>query len=189
MIDYQKVIDYYYPEETMPELREILVKHSRYVAELAAKVCEAHPELKADKDFVYAAAMLHDIGIVRCDATGIHCYGAEPYLCHGVIGAQMIQETGMLDADDACAVARVCARHTGTGLTAENIRERKLPLPEEDLVPETVEEQIICYADKFFSKTHLDYHKSYEQALHSLEKFGEHGVKVFSEWHKRFHVE
>jgi len=95
----------------------------------------------------------------------------------------------MLDADDACAVARVCARHTGTGLTAENIRERKLPLPEEDLVPETVEEQIICYADKFFSKTHLDYHKSYEQALHSLEKFGEHGVKVFSEWHKRFHVE
>jgi len=44
MIDYQKVIDYYYPEETMPELREILVKHSRYVAELAAKVCEAHPD-------------------------------------------------------------------------------------------------------------------------------------------------
>lgn len=188
MIDYQRIIDKFYPESENPELRRILITHSKYVAELALKVCEKHPELSVDKDFVYAAAMLHDIGIVRCDATGIYCYGKEPYLCHGVIGAQMIHEVEGLSAQETQALARVCARHTGTGLTVENIRERQLPLPEENLVPETLEEKIICYADKFFSKTHLDEQKTYEQALASLSKFGEDGLRIFSQWHDMFKV-
>jgi uncharacterized protein len=54
------------------------------------------------------------------------------------------------------------------------------------LEPETWEEKIICYADKFFSKTKLDREKTYEEARQSLLKFGEEGVKKFEEWHKRF---
>ncbi len=179
MYNYQEIIDKYYPEKENPELRHILLVHSKCVADLALKICQAHPELNADADFVYAAAMLHDIGIVRCDAEGIHCFGKEPYLCHGVIGAEMVDDE---------RIARVCARHTGTGLTAQNIRERQLPLPEQDLMPETIEEQIICYADKFFSKTHLDKQKTYEQALNSLVKFGEEGVLKFKRWHEMFGV-
>ena len=152
---------------------------------MALSVCRAHPELGADEEFVYAAAMLHDIGIVRCDAPGIHCHGTEPYLCHGIIGAQMLQDYSL----ELAAYARVCARHTGTGLTAKSIREQHLPLPEHDLTPEAIEEQIICYADKFFSKTRLDRCKTYEQALHSLAKFGEDGLQVFAKWHERFMIE
>ena len=152
---------------------------------MAISVCRAHPELGADEDFVYAAAMLHDIGITRCDAPGIHCHGTEHYLCHGVIGAQMLLDYSA----DLEAYARVCARHTGTGLTAKSIREQNLPLPELDLTPQTVEEQIICYADKFFSKTHLDRCKTYEQAVRSLTKFGEDGLKIFAEWHEQFLIE
>ena len=52
--------------------------------------------------------------------------------------------------------------------------------------PETLEEQIICYADKFYSKTRLLEEKTYEAALASLRKFGENGPAVFEEWKHRF---
>ena len=182
MMHYQNIIDFFYPQGENDELRHILLTHSRSVAELAIKICKAHPELHADEDFVYAAAMLHDIGIVRCDAPGIHCHGTEHYLRHGVVGAQMLLEY----SPDLGDYARVCARHTGTGLTEKSIREQNLPLPPQDLRPETIEEQIICYADKFFSKTHLDRQKTYEQALRSLERFGKDGLMVFKQWHERF---
>lgn len=38
--------------------------------------------------------------------------------------------------------------------------------------PETIEEKLICYADKFYSKTHLDREKTIEQAERSLARFG-----------------
>ena len=75
MIDYNSIIDFFYKEGENPELRNILLKHSRCVADLALKVCQCHRELGADEDFVYGAAMLHDIGIIKCDAPGIYCFG------------------------------------------------------------------------------------------------------------------
>ena len=173
MIDYQAIIDHYYPEAEVPELRNILITHSKQVADKAVSIVDAHPELDADRDFVYAAAMLHDIGIIRCNAPGIHCYGTEPYIRHGVIGGKMV-ESLKLEVDRAEDVARICARHTGTGLPG--------------LEPETTEEQIICYADKFFSKTKLDREKTFDEACRSLLKFGEEGVKKFDAWHQRFSV-
>ena len=68
--------------------------------------------------------------------------------------------------------ARVCERHTGTGITLAMIEERGLPLPHRDFMPETLEEQLICYADKFYSKTKLDKEKSVEKenrAFRSME--------------------
>ena len=49
-----------------------------------------------------------------------------------------------------------------------------------------MEEKVICYADKFFSKTHLDREKTIQQAEKSLVKFGEEGVLRFKEWEKMF---
>lgn len=82
--------------------------------------------------------------------------------------------------------ARVCERHTGAGVTREQIINQHLPLPEQDFLPETMEEKVICYADKFFSKTHLDKEKTVEQAERSLAKFGEEGVLRFREWEQIF---
>ena len=52
--------------------------------------------------------------------------------------------------------------------------------------PETLEEQLICYADKFYSKSHPDQEKTVEQAVQSLRKFGEEGVVRFLAWVKQF---
>ena len=177
-MDYQVIINKYYPEDN--ELRHILLVHSRAVADKALTIADRHPELSLDRQFIEEAAMLHDIGIVRCNAPGIQCFGTEPYICHGRIGAEMLRAEGFPRH------ARVCERHTGAGITRSQIITQKLPLPQQDFLPETMEEKVICYADKFFSKSHLDEEKTIEQAIASLSKFGEEGVARFREWVKMF---
>ena len=177
-MNYQAIIDKYYPTEN--ELKHILMVHSRQVTDKALDIVDRHPELDADREFVEEAAMLHDIGIFRCDAAGIQCFGTEPYICHGTIGADLLRAEGFPRH------ARVCERHTGAGLSLQEIIVQNLPVPHHDLLPETIEEQIICYADKFFSKTKLNQEKTLEQAVRSLIKFGDEGVSRFVKWSEIF---
>ena len=177
-MNYQAIIDKYYPEDN--ELRHILMVHSRQVAEKALFIVDHHPELQADRSFVEESAMLHDIGIFQCDAPGIQCFGTEPYICHGTLGAEILR------SEEFPRHARVCERHTGAGLSLQDIIRQNLPIPHRDLLPETIEEQIICYADKFFSKTKLTQEKTLEQAIHSLSKFGTEGVDRFVKWSNMF---
>lgn len=176
-MNYQEIIDKYYPDN---ELKRILLTHSRQVAIRAIEIVDRHPELSADRLFVEEAAMLHDIGIIRCNAPGIQCFGTEPYICHGTIGAEMLRAEGFP------LHARVCERHTGAGLSLDEIIAQNLPVPHRDLKPESIEEQIICYADKFFSKTRLNQEKTLEQAIRSLSKFGDEGVARFVKWSELF---
>src|SRR5574344_1799495 len=120
-MDFQSIIDKYYPEDKQL-LRDILIKHSTLVMKRAVSICDANPSLCINRDFVIEAAMLHDIGIFECDAPGIECYGDKPYLCHGYIGAQLLRKEGYPDH------ARVCERHTGAGLTKDEICANNLPL-------------------------------------------------------------
>lgn len=178
IMDYLSIINKFYPTDN--ELRHILLVHSRSVADKSLAIAAHHPELKLDCAFLEEAAMLHDIGIFKCDAAGIQCFGTEPYICHGRIGAELLRSEGFPRH------ARVCERHTGAGITKAQIIAQNLPLPQQDFLPETMEEKVICYADKFFSKTHLDREKTIEQAEKSLSKFGEEGVLRFREWEKCF---
>lgn len=173
-MDYEQIIDLYYYEDAT--LRRILVEHSMCVARRALRIADNHPELPLDRSFLIEASMLHDIGIIRCDAPGIHCFGTEPYICHGIMGAEMLRALGLERH------ARVCERHTGAGITMDDILAQDLPLPLRDYLPETLEEQVICYADKFYSKSHLEREKTIEQAMYSLAKFGKAGVERFREW-------
>ncbi len=175
MMDYQAIIDQYYPSEN--ELRRILLTHSRQVADRCLLIARKHPELRLDTEFLEEAAMLHDIGIYQCDAPGIQCFGTEPYICHGVIGGRLLREKGLVRH------AQVCERHTGTGISREQIKAQGLPLPPDgQYEPDTLEEQVVCYADKFYSKTNLDQERTVEQTARSLERFGEAGLRKFFHW-------
>ncbi len=173
------VIEQFYSKDG--ELYNILVTHSKQVADHAVNVLKLHPEIEADSHFVYRAAMLHDIGIIKTDATGICCHGTYPYICHGYLGADMLRSIGLQQ------YALVAERHTGTGLTSEYIKEAKLPLPTGRIyTPMSIEEQLICYSDKFYSKTKLHTCRSVEQVEKSLSKWGEETVAKFKEWHHIF---
>lgn len=177
-MDYAKIIYKYYPEDN--GLRRLLIRHSRDVADKALAIADRHPELSLDRELLEAGAMLHDIGIFMTYAPGILCLGKDPYIRHGYDGAELMRHEGYPQ------LARICERHTGTGLTRAQIEEQRLPLPDMDFQPETLEEQVICYADKFFSKSHPERVRTVEQAAKSLEKFGEEGVAKFRKWADMF---
>lgn len=172
------IIKKYYPESS--EVYHILTVHSRSVADKALEIARRHPELNLDLTFIEEAAMLHDIGIFKCDADGIDCHGEAPYICHGYLGADLMRAEGYPRH------ALVCERHTGTGLSLRMIEEQNLPVPHRDMRPVSWEEQIICFADKFFSKTKLDKEKSPEKIHKSLSKYGEETVSQFDTWCKLF---
>ena len=172
------VIDKYYSDN--PPLKSLLLLHSTLVARKALAIVDSHPDLGADRGFVEEAAMLHDIGIFLTDAAPIHCFGKFHYLCHGYLGADLLRGEGLPRH------ALVAERHTGTGLTLKQILERDLPLPHRDMAPVSIEEKIVCFADKFFSKTRPEEEKTVEQAENSLAKFGQEGVEIFSGWCRMF---
>lgn len=179
MVDVMEIIRYYYPVNT--PLRQLLLKHSMQVREKACFLldvcCPEDLRASVDRTVIENGAMLHDIGIGHCHAPSILCNGKEHYLCHGVIGGIMLR-----DYDPALEVyARICERHTGSGLTSEDIRKQNLPLPVQDFLPETPEEKLICFADKFFSKSGDMQEKSFDRVRESQAKFGDDALRRFDE--------
>ena len=177
-MNYMEIIDRYYKDNT--DLRGILIRHGEDVARKALDVAQRHPSLGADRGFVLEAAMLHDIGIFKTNAPGIHCFGSEPYLNHGILGADLLRNEGLPRH------ALVCERHTGAGLTKKEIIVQRLPLPPVDFMPVSLEEQVICFADCFFSKTKPDKEKSVESIRKKMKKYGSRSLKQFDVWCEMF---
>lgn len=175
-----EIINKYYPEGT--RLRDIYMRHCRQVADLALEINAAR-RLGLDADTVETAAMLHDIGIFLTDADGIDCHGTEPYIRHGILGATLLRREGMPEE-----IARVAERHTGAGITPDDIVSMKLPLPEGDYMPETLLERLVCYADKFYSKTRLDGAKSLGSVRRSMERHSTATLARFERLHDEFHI-
>ena len=177
-MDALSIINKYYSEKN--DCKDILITHSKSVADKAIQIANNHPELNLDKDFLYEAAMLHDIGIIFTNASGIYCFGESPYICHGILGAELLRKEGYPKH------ALVCERHTGAGITMQNIVDNNLPIPHRDMLPLSLEEQVICFADKFFSKTKLQNEKTVEKARKSLLKFGDDGIEMIDRWCREF---
>ena len=182
MIDYEAIISKYCAGN--PELQQNLLAHSRQVADRALAILRLHPEWVeqglVDPVFVEEAAMLHDIGVVLCDAPKIHCVGTHAYIEHGYLGAEILRKEGLLKHAD------VAERHTGTGITMEQIMREQLPIPLQDYTPRTLEERLICYADKFYSKTRLGEDKPMAKIRQHLWKYGSDTVFRFDEMQQFF---
>lgn len=172
-MDVQAVFNKYYQPGT--PLYQSVWSHSRLVAEKALQLAKAHPELNLDLDFVYEAAMLHDIGVFLTHAPSIYCMGDKPYICHGILGAELMR------ADGYPRHALVCERHTGTGLTVDDIIAQNLPLPHRDLCPVSLEEKLVCLADKFYSKSNPDREKPLDKVRQSMARYGEDSLRRFDE--------
>ena len=158
------IINKYYPEGT--PLRDIYMRHATSVADLAEELRAAHaPHL--DPDQVRSAAMLHDIGIFLTSAPDIHCNGSHPYIKHGPLGAELLRREGAPEW-----AARVAERPTGVGIG--------------ELVPETILEQLICYADKFYSKSGTMQRKTLADVEKSIARFGNENLEKFRILHAKF---
>ena len=187
-IDPDAVIRYFYPEDT--PLRRLLLRHSAQVRDKAFAIL-ANPACQPpglDRGLVDAGAMLHDVGILQCHAPSILCTGTRPYIAHGIIGAEMLRTYGQTHGVDMERFARICERHTGAGITAEEVRTQGLAIPVRDYLPETPEEKLVCLADKFFSKSGDMREKPLDAVRRSLEKFGPETIARFDSLLRLFGV-
>jgi uncharacterized protein len=164
------------------EALEAVVGHGRAVAGLSLAVCRLEGLSGDECDFVRQAALLHDIGVCRVDAPWIGVHGEHPYIMHGVLGREILEAEGLPRH------ALVCERHIGVGLTAGDIVSQRLPLPVRDMSPTTLAEEIICFADLFFSKKpgKLDLRASPDRVREKLAPFGNHKIQIFDRWMGRF---
>jgi len=175
------LLNKYYPEGT--STHDLLLAHSRAVASKAVQTArQVSTSLPLDLAFIEEAALLHDIGICFTAAPSLGCRGELPYLAHGYKGRELLEAEGLPRH------ALVCDRHIGVGISAAEIRLQRLPLPERDLVPVSLEEAIVTYADLFFSKdpASVTIEKPVERVRAGLARFGAEKVAIFDRWHARF---
>lgn len=166
-----------------PQLRRIVTIHSKMVAKKALSIAEEKKLPLEDKE-IYIAAMLHDIGVVKCKANDIYAFGELPYLQHGIEGKKILEAHGLHK------YANICETHTGTGLSSKEIKKNKLPLPIKDMLPKTLLEKLICYADKFYSKSgDLTKEKTIENVIVQMKKYGEESLKRFMDMHVLFNTD
>jgi putative nucleotidyltransferase with HDIG domain len=105
-------------------------KHCYAVANAAKTVGDAFKShRKLDLDFLYAAALLHDIGR----------YATHDPILHGVEGYNLLIKHGQEE------LAFVCASHVLFGLDAKEAAQAGLPA--RDFIPRTIEEQLVPLMD------------------------------------------
>ena len=86
-----------------------------------------------DLDLLGEGAILHDIGRTKTHSAA-----------HGYVGAQILREKGFREE-----VALIVERHVGGGIGEEEAP--LLGLPRKNYIPQSLEEKIVCYADKLAS--------------------------------------
>jgi uncharacterized protein len=160
------------------ETLEVMTAHGRVVADLALNIGHQLGLNEDDCRFVEEAALLHDIGVCRIHAPKLGLHGKHPYITHGIFGREILEK------ENLPLHALVCERHIGVGLTVADIVAQQLPLPLRDMCPLSLPEQIICFADLFYSKSpgKITLQKSPEQVRNKLSGFGEDKLQIFDSW-------
>ena len=110
-------------------------RHSEKVADKAMEIANKIKKAKVDLDLIEIGALLHDIG-----RTKTHGFK------HALIGGKILRQRGFSEK-----LARICETHILGGLDKDDAK--NFGLPEKDFLPKTLEEKIICLADKQMAGT------------------------------------
>ncbi len=110
-----------------------IVEHQLAVMRKARDIAHNIVHAKVDNNLVKMGALVHDIGRVQ-----------DHSLAHAYLGGDILRNLGYPEA-----MARIAEKHALGGITEAQAVE--LGLPPRDYVPRTIEEKIVCLADKYFS--------------------------------------
>lgn len=166
-----------------PAALELVLTHCRVVRRIAEQLAcglgaRSGPAL--DLELVRAGCLLHDVGVYRLyrpDGDIDHA----SYLRHGVLGHELLRDLGYAEA-----LCRFASRHTGVGLTREDVVAQHLPIPVDDYTPHSIEEQLVAYADAFHSKTHPPTFVAPDTYARRIARFGTDKADRFATLRTRF---
>ena len=117
------------------EVIDHVVAVTGFALDLAAKM--QAKGIPIDMQLVEAGALLHDLG--RAKSHNVD---------HGLVGSQIAQKLGLPQA-----VVNIIKRHVGAGITPEEAA--WLGWPKDNYMPTTLEEKVVCYADKRIDHDHI----------------------------------
>ncbi|MEM0133742.1 MAG: HDIG domain-containing protein [Thermoplasmatales archaeon] len=103
-----------------------LKRHSIMCSRVALRIGKG---CNSDERLLEAGALLHDIGRTVTNS-----------IFHGVEGYKILKREGIDEV-----IARFCSTHVGAGLLKSTAK--KLKLPDQDYIPRTIEEKIVCNSD------------------------------------------
>ncbi len=127
--------------------RDVTVEHCKTVARVAMVLSEEFERrgVVVDSRAVQAGALLHDIGRSRTQTVR-----------HGLEGSAVVEQEGV-----DRKVVEIVKKHVGAGISPEEAK--RLGLPDLDYVPRTLEERIVCFADKMVDSNKI---RPFEEEVH-----------------------
>lgn len=161
------------------EAFELVYTHCEIVCGVAEQLL-ARGSLALDANLLRAGSLLHDIGVYRLYSPSGELDHAR-YVQHGLLGYELLHDLGLPDA-----LCRFCSCHTGMGLSRDDVLRQQLPLPVDDYLAESGEEELVMYADKFHSKTDPPVFVTPSTYIASVRRFGEDKTLRFASMLERF---
>jgi len=116
-------------------LRGNIVKHEQSVMRKARNMAHNITTVPVNMELVKIGALMHDIGRTKTHD-----------MDHGIVGGAILRDMGF-----SIELARIAEVHSMAGLTAAEAKQ--FGLPAKDYLPETIEEKLVCLADKYFIGT------------------------------------
>ncbi|MHB8443245.1 MAG: HD domain-containing protein [Patescibacteria group bacterium] len=157
----------------------IILDHSSIVKDFSVNIVKNKDIKNIDVDLLIDGALLHDIGAYFCLNKD---YSIKiPYIMHGILGEQFL-----IDHKINLKIARFASHHTGVGILKDDIKRLQLPLPMKNFIPETIEEEIVCYADNFHSKRGT--FSTFNDIKLELQTFGDDKIKKLNEFKNRYGI-
>ncbi|MCK5413184.1 MAG: HD domain-containing protein [Candidatus Pacebacteria bacterium] len=158
---------------------EIVLNHSLIVLGKSIEIINRKKLYnKIDFGLIVSGCLLHDIGIFGLKNGGLDTTKRVDYLQHGIFGGKILRKEKLFKE------ALIAERHIGSGLSKEYIMQNNLPLPKKDFLPITLEQKLICYADKFHSKSgKID---TLDSIKKEMKGFGKEPLRRFLELEKLF---
>ncbi|MBS7655846.1 TIGR00295 family protein [Candidatus Bathyarchaeota archaeon] len=132
-----------------------VIEHCIAVSKTAVEIAESclRKGKKLDLETIKIGALLHDIG--RAFTHDVK---------HGVMGAALAKSMNL-----PISIVRIIETHIGAGIPAEEAEE--LGLPKKDYMPLTLEEKIVCYADKLTKgNSRVDFSQALKDLTETLGK-------------------
>jgi len=137
-------------------LQENVRKHCMKVAEIALRIAERvkNNGYDVDLDAVKKGALLHDLGRAITHA---------PFE-HFIISGELLRKEGFDEK-----IVKIAERHFSAGVSEEDARRLGLRVVK-NFMPETIEEKIVCYADKVTRGDNEIPFKEFLKRLDELER-------------------
>lgn len=159
---------------------ELVYGHCQIVCEIALWCADNISEnTEVNKELLQKAALLHDVGSYAFFDDEGNTLNDRLYPQHAILGARILEDEGL--SED---ITDIVSTHVLLGLSKKEIVDTPWYLPERDYTPQSVEGELLCYADRFHSK-HPTFN-AYDTFLERLRKSLPVQAVRFEQWSKKF---